>query len=433
MGYYDYRAFGSPLDACPTPSIATLTPWRPISSGSRPGPSPSTGTPRIRRFYYENELSEYQRVHKGFLYRTLLKAINGSLFFIGFALLPPIIMFRRVLLDRRTRFLVWCVAVMAAGMLIQIFFIAHYVAPFTAAFYALGLQAMRHLRVAKFAGGRWGSPSCGSPLPSALPSPECEYLPVRCISALPSGRRRNGAPTGTGRPCMEKSGRESSRNWSSCRANSSPSSAIPAITTLWMSGSTTARTLTRSKVIWAREMDTADDLKLIRHYSDRQRLAGTTRRAAGGDFSLSHDGGPGINVEEQVSACRPYGTRINFPTVPSTPPSAACWARLCRPYGLGFSAVIFCSQNRRQFPLWRSGLYAGAGESAQTLPSIELALCQGTASSRAVPGPNESGFSPCARSVSSLGGLGWFFDSTQGLRPGLRLLGQPGYVCRAIP
>jgi hypothetical protein len=34
-----------------------------------------------------------------------------------------------------------------AGMLIEIFLVPHYLAPFTAAFYAIGLQAMRHLRL----------------------------------------------------------------------------------------------------------------------------------------------------------------------------------------------------------------------------------------------------------------------------------------------
>ena len=56
-------------------------------------------------------------------------------------------MIRRVFLDRRIRFLVLCVLVLAAGMAIEIFLVPHYLAPFTAAFYAFGLQAMRHLRV----------------------------------------------------------------------------------------------------------------------------------------------------------------------------------------------------------------------------------------------------------------------------------------------
>ena len=55
-------------------------------------------------------------------------------------------------MDRRTRFLVVCMAVMVAGMLVQIFLIPHYLAPFTVVFYALGLQAMRHLRLARMDG-----------------------------------------------------------------------------------------------------------------------------------------------------------------------------------------------------------------------------------------------------------------------------------------
>ena len=41
---------------------------------------------------------------------------------------------------------------LAAGMVIQIFLIPHYLAPFTVVFYAIGLQAMRHLRVWKAEG-----------------------------------------------------------------------------------------------------------------------------------------------------------------------------------------------------------------------------------------------------------------------------------------
>ena len=62
------------------------------------------------------------------------------------------LMFWRVLCDRRMRFLVFCLVVMTAGMLMQIFLLAYYLAPFTAVFYGLGLQAMRHLRVAKLEG-----------------------------------------------------------------------------------------------------------------------------------------------------------------------------------------------------------------------------------------------------------------------------------------
>jgi hypothetical protein len=56
-------------------------------------------------------------------------------------------MIRRVFFDRRVRFLVFCTLILAAGMVIENYLLPHYLAPFTAAFYAIGLQAMRHLRV----------------------------------------------------------------------------------------------------------------------------------------------------------------------------------------------------------------------------------------------------------------------------------------------
>jgi hypothetical protein len=77
------------------------------------------------------------------------KAGFTMLFYAGFLLLPPLIMVRRVFLDRRIRFLVICVLVLVAGLLIEIYLLPHYVAAFTAAFYAIGLQMMRHMRFCK--------------------------------------------------------------------------------------------------------------------------------------------------------------------------------------------------------------------------------------------------------------------------------------------
>jgi hypothetical protein len=103
----------------------------------------------MRRFYYESEMKDYSKIDSWprFFSATLVKVVSTLLFFAGIALLPPLIMVRRVLLDGRIRFLVVCVGVVASGMTIEIFLLPHYLAPITAAFYAIGLQAMRHLRV----------------------------------------------------------------------------------------------------------------------------------------------------------------------------------------------------------------------------------------------------------------------------------------------
>jgi len=147
LGYYDYRAFGS-ATTLPytidrnTYAIAPYYVWQ----HARPEPLYHNAT--MRRFY-ESEAKDFLKIHSwpGFLPYTVEKVGFMFLFYAGFVLLIPLVMIRRVFLDRRIRFLVISVLILAAGMLIEVFLLPHYVAPFTAAFYAIGLQAMRHLRV----------------------------------------------------------------------------------------------------------------------------------------------------------------------------------------------------------------------------------------------------------------------------------------------
>ncbi len=151
MGYYDYRAFGSPLTPPYTVdrntyAIAPYYVWQ--QRAARAG-LPLCGDAELLS-QGRGEIS-LTKIHSlsGFLPHTLEKVAFTFLFYAGFALLIPLIMVRRVFLDRRIRFLVVCVLVLAAGMVIEIYLLPHYVAPFTAAFYAIGLQAMRHLRLWK--------------------------------------------------------------------------------------------------------------------------------------------------------------------------------------------------------------------------------------------------------------------------------------------
>jgi hypothetical protein len=150
LGYYDYRAFGSPLILPYTIDRAryAVTPyfiWQHLR------PIPHYRYDVMRRFYAVMEVRRYTALHSftGFFTSSFVKAFEVVLFFAGFALLPPLLMTRRVLLDRRVRFLVACLLVLMAGSAIEFFMYVHYLAPFTVVLYALGLQAMRHLRVWK--------------------------------------------------------------------------------------------------------------------------------------------------------------------------------------------------------------------------------------------------------------------------------------------
>ena len=148
MGYYDYRAFGNPLTLPYTVDRATyaVAPYY-IWQSMRPAPIYRHET--LREFYCDFEPKDFAKIQSisGFLPQSLGKIKEVLLFFAGAALLTPLIMLRRVFLDRRIRFLIVCVLVLMAGLAIEIYLIPHYLAPFTAAFYAIGLQAMRHLRL----------------------------------------------------------------------------------------------------------------------------------------------------------------------------------------------------------------------------------------------------------------------------------------------
>jgi hypothetical protein len=148
LGYYDYRAFGSPttLPYSVNRNTYAVTPyfiWQPPKS------VPAYRHAVMKTFYSVNELQEYtsSRTLSGFAGALIGKTLIALLFFAGSALFVIFLGLPRALMDRRVRFLVISVVILTLGMLIQIFLIPHYLAPFTSAFYAIGLQAARHLRL----------------------------------------------------------------------------------------------------------------------------------------------------------------------------------------------------------------------------------------------------------------------------------------------
>ena len=148
MAYYDDRVNGSALTLPYTINRATYA-IAPYWIWQSPRPAPVYRHTVMRDYYEQVEMSVVKKAQSlhGFLFMTSVKAILAVEFFAGAALLPPLIMLPRVFRDRRTRFIVICCFVWALGMALQIFMVCHYLAPFTAAFYVVGLQATRHLRV----------------------------------------------------------------------------------------------------------------------------------------------------------------------------------------------------------------------------------------------------------------------------------------------
>ena len=271
LAYYDYRAFGSPttLPYSVNRDTYAVTPyfiWQP------PRPVPAYRHQVMRTFYTVNELQEYKmaRTISGFSQALVGKTLIALLFFVGTALLPAFFMLPLALLDRRIRFLVLCVAILAAGMLIQIFLIPHYLAPFTAAFYAIGLQAARHLRL-------WapGGKSVGVAL-VRLTVTLCFIMAGLRLFAEPLHLKLTEWPPskwlaawygpghfGTERAQIE-SGLEKLPGKQLVLVRYSPGHEV---FNEWVYN---AADIDNSKVLWAREMDTADNEELIHYYKDRK-------------------------------------------------------------------------------------------------------------------------------------------------------------------
>ena len=298
MGYYNYRVFGSPTTLPYTVNRAQygVTPYFLWQS---PRPESLYRHRAMQKFYEQQEGDEFRKIHSisGFVPQTLRKAAGGILFYAGIALLLPGIMLRRVLLDRRLHFLVLCVLVLIAGQVVEVFLFPHYLAPFTAAFYAIGLQAMRHLRL-------WhpGDQPVGMTL--------TRLLVTLCV--VLTGVRLGAEPLHLALPVWP--GPWASEWYGSDRGSGTPRAQIESRLEQipgrqlvivryprddnpldeWVYN---AANIDSSKVIWAREMDEAENLELIHYYKDRTVwLVQPDSKPASVSLYLSEPGQP-INVD----------------------------------------------------------------------------------------------------------------------------------------
>ncbi len=270
MGYYNHRAFGSwrtePYQVNrETYAMAPYFVWQ------SKRPEPAYRHKEMRAFYHRNELDDFNKVHSisGFIPQTFLKFSRGLLFFSGVVFLPLLFMLHRVILDRRIRFLLIGVGILIAGISIEIFLIPHYLAPFTSAFYAIGLQAMRHLRVWRPAGQPVGLAMV------RLLVAVCLLLGVVRLYALPLRIAQNKWPASEWTSEWYGPGPFGAR-----RANIEaaldrlPGKQLAIVR--YSAGHTpieewvyNAPDPDTAKIVWARQMSPADDAELLRYYRDR--------------------------------------------------------------------------------------------------------------------------------------------------------------------
>jgi hypothetical protein len=270
LAYYDYKAFGSPLTLPYTVDRNTyaVVPYY-IWQHTRPAPAYSNSV--MHRFYTHDEYEFYAKMHtgSGFVLMTLLKVYLAFLFYAGFALMLPLVMIRRVFLDKRLRFLLVCCFVLLAGASIEIYLLPHYVAPFTVVFYAIGLQCMRHLRTLKS-----NRRPVGLSLVRSIALVILVMAAIRpCARLLHAGVPRE--PTSGWNSTWfgpDHFGDERAQVEAQLNGLPGPQLAIvrygPQHDNLneWVYNSPD---IDASKVVWARELNTADNKELIGYYRDR--------------------------------------------------------------------------------------------------------------------------------------------------------------------
>jgi len=253
-GYYNRRVFGSALTLPYQVNRAEYA-SAPVFIWQTPRPEPLYRHPVMREFYSKWELGDFleARTVPGFLRRTAQKAGTVIFFFFGFALLPPLMMLRRVWHDRRTRFLLLAGGVYTLGLGVNVWLFPHYVGPFAGAVYVLLLQMMRHLRV-----WRPGGRPCGLAL--------VRVIPLVCLAL--AGLRLFAGPLNIAIPRWptmwygtEPLGLRRARVISQLEQYPGPQLAIVRYSSAhapfddWVYN---AADIDHSKVVWAREMTTGE-------------------------------------------------------------------------------------------------------------------------------------------------------------------------------
>ena len=187
MGYYFWRVTGSPFRIPYQVNMAAYHlvyfPWQKLT------PDAEYHHAVMREFYQGPPVvGQYRRARLHPLLWLLAKPLPHLIFFLGPALLMPVIVWLTVRpcgtlaksFSSKTRFLIMLCCVTMIGMMLPVYIPpAHYAAPMTAAIYALLLQSMRYVRL-------WqsnGQPS-GLFLVRAVVVICLALLPVRAAASL---------------------------------------------------------------------------------------------------------------------------------------------------------------------------------------------------------------------------------------------------------
>jgi hypothetical protein len=254
--YYNSRVTGDPF-CMPyqlnreTYAVTSLFLWQSFR------PEPVYRHELLRRFYVEAEPglqgAKLQDTLDGWLVAAAYKVRGVWRYYFGLALSIPLLAFRLILKDRRTRFWLLAGIFFLIGLAPARYTQAHYLAPMAGAFYVIILQSMRHLRHTRI-----GSHQAGLFLARAVPLLCVAAFLQQIIDPHPAPpypgdldrarvlRRLENLPGPQLAIVRYSSDHNLGKEWVYNRAD-----------------------IDHAKVVWAREMGAPDDQQLIRYFHDR--------------------------------------------------------------------------------------------------------------------------------------------------------------------
>jgi hypothetical protein len=267
MGYYNWRVFASPFTFPYFVEQATYS-VSPAFVFQRLRPVPSYRHEVMRRFYSEWGTGLYANVLTvhGLMETLGDKWKTAEAFFLGPALLFPLVAFPRSVLAARIRALVLIAAAVAAIVVVEVWFVPHYVSPITCVIYAAVLEAMRRLRAWK--PGRRPS---GLLLSRAVP-----VICASTVLVVAAARIRGFNPvTVSGLEFVSPSNGLQDRAVVLKRLEQLPGRQLVlvryspdhSVHAEWVYNDAD---IDHAKVVWAREMDVESNQRLVRYFSDRR-------------------------------------------------------------------------------------------------------------------------------------------------------------------
>lgn len=274
-GYYFWRVTGSPwrmpyqVDR-ETYAVAPYFLWQ------SPRPEPVYHHASMRDFYNHNELDFYKQTRSltGMIAVIAAKFADLWMFYFGPLLTLPFLMVIATLpmgfswkkINRNTQFLLAAVAVSLVGLSVEVYFFPHYAAPMTSLLLACLLLAMRRLRK-----WRWRGRPSGEFLTRAIPL-GCLFLLVLRAAAGPlrlpltpswPPTWYNSAPVETGRARIQAELESQPGEQLAIVRYASP----PKAKYEWVYN---RADINRAKVVWARDMGSAQNQELIDYFKGRR-------------------------------------------------------------------------------------------------------------------------------------------------------------------